>query len=740
MTNAMQSPDIPDRLIPNNPVLDSALPVEEEDMILQRGGEALWLEKSTDLMTIALNSDLATDAAVDRAKSVAEAFGIDVVRVMASVGLIELQVSPDRLEAVMQSVRQEKDVCFASHVYQLQKSPDTPIYLTNQITVQFAASVTAERMKTIAAMHGIEVFRLVPGVSKAFVFLVTTQAVVNPIKLANRLLCLPEILMAEPNIVVPIQWFTDPVNDSDNNFGDEVVSQDGQNQEQYQKSRQWPLHHNDRENLALESHISANVAWEITQGTRSTVVAIVDDAMDLSHPAFCGEGKIVAPADFGSKRQRENQVREFKTRELEGGANLAAEFPMPTPVLPMYGTFCAEFAVAEENSSGRLGVAPGCALMPIAISEFLDDQLIEQVCEWALDKGAAILNLGWGAKVSYFPLSLRQQAAITRVATQGRNGKGCVVVVAAGNANRPLNGVVMKGVVDEDQSQPELDQWDQSMQGQGSQGQGLEGETHWLNGLAVHPDVITVSAITSLNRKAAYSNWGTGISVCAPSNHAPNWGGTSVACAIVSGVAALVLAANPELRAREVKQLLQQTADKLIDSEPDPQLGLQHGTYNAKGYSQWFGYGKVNAFRAVQAAHEMAEQTNKRVETATRSIKKTNPQVVEIPDCDTQGITSVIEIEETGFLRNIEISVDVEHSFMSDLEIFLIPPKGMAILLQGRSSGRSTVLRKTYSLQTAPLLKTLLNQPIAGRWQLKLVDHVPLNIGWLTSWTLNLGL
>ena len=47
---------------------------------------------------------------------------------------------------------------------------------------------------------------------------------------------------------------------------------------------------------------------------------------------------------------------------------------------------------------------------------------------------------------------------------------------------------------------------------------------------------------------------------------------------------------------------MQQTADKIIDPNPDPVLGLQKGTYDADGHSDWFGFGKVNAFKAVQLA------------------------------------------------------------------------------------------------------------------------------------------
>jgi hypothetical protein len=40
-----------------------------------------------------------------------------------------------------------------------------------------------------------------------------------------------------------------------------------------------------------------------------------------------------------------------------------------------------------------------------------------------------------------------------------------------------------------------------------------------IKGFAAHPKIIAVSASTSLNRHAAYSNWGKEVSVCAPSDN-----------------------------------------------------------------------------------------------------------------------------------------------------------------------------------------------------------------------------
>src|SRR5699024_3903862 len=70
--------------------------------------------------------------------------------------------------------------------------------------------------------------------------------------------------------------------------------------------------------------------------------------------------------------------------------------------------------------------------------------------------------------------------------------------------------------------------------------------------------------------------------------------GTSQSSPIVAGVAALVFAANPELTALQVKDILKNTADDIY-----------HIPYN-QPYQGLLGTGRVNAYRAVMAAKCMA--------------------------------------------------------------------------------------------------------------------------------------
>ncbi|NJL66960.1 MAG: S8 family serine peptidase [Microcoleus sp. SM1_3_4] len=553
------------------------VPDESLAVILQRGGDELLLSKALDRFTVRPSTASASDNWTQPTQA-------QFKRHIPRSNLIEYAVAPENIEAAMQAARASDGVAFASHVYYPANNPGHFFYLTDEITIQFDETLSEKSRSTIANFAGFKIVRQLEGIPNTFICEVAKQAAENPIKIANRLTRYPEVIIAEPNIIVETQQHyipRDPL---------------------YPK--QWYLNHKGGSQLAANSHIFAEPAWDITRGVRSIVIAIADDSVDTTHPDFQGQSKIIGPVDL-------------KDNDLS---------PMPVEDTDNHGTSCAGVAVAEENGKGIAGVAPGCALMPIRTTGFVDDDSIEQLFNWAIDKGAAVISCSWGPSAVYYPLSLRQSAAITKAATQGRGGRGCVILFAAGNANRPVNGTINeKG-------------WPANI---------VSGQTKWLSGFAVHPDVIAVSASTSLNKKAAYSNWGSSISICAPSNNAPpgtwlpetgpiatppditkylpglgvftadrvgaagydagdftdSFGGTSSATPVVAGVAALMLSANPRLTAREVRTILEQTADKIVDSDPDPQFGNRLGTYDASNQrSDWFGYGKVNALKAVQAA------------------------------------------------------------------------------------------------------------------------------------------
>ncbi|HEY9737695.1 MAG TPA: S8 family serine peptidase [Trichocoleus sp.] len=692
------------------PDLQPGVRAGHEGLILQRGGEELLLEKATDRFTTRLRGpdDLAAVQTQIEAQS---------VRPVARGELMEWTVLPEHLEAALETARQIAEVSFASHVYHLAVSPQTYVYLTEQLTIQFQPDIAAQHVDAIAAPFGLRQRQPLEGIPNTYIFEATPAATENPLKIANRLMRLPEVLAAEPNVVVQTDLLYRP---SDNLY-----------------PQQWHLFHSGGNALAPGSHIDVEQAWNITRGSRSIVIAVSDDGFDLEHPDLQGTGKLVAPSDL---KDRDNA-------------------PLPMTADENHGTSVAGLAIGEENNSGIVGVAPGCAFMPIRTTGFLDDQSIERLFDGAVAQGAAVISCSWSPASIYYSLSLRQQAAIMRAATKGRGGKGCVILFSAGNSNRPINGTVNERG------------WPKEV---------VKGETKWLSGFAVHPDVIAVSASTSLGLKAAYSSWGADIAIAAPSNNAPpnmalpqigsistgptvqkalpgrgmvtsdriqgagygtdnytnTFGGTSSSCPVAAGVVGLMLSANPNLTAREVREILQATADKVVDPNPDPQLGLHYGTYDQKGHSLWFGYGKVNAFKAVQEARRRAYSGR----AVRRVVRSQNTTAVAIPDANPGGVASSVRIADTGQVQDLQVKVEVDHEFLGDLDLTLVAPDGERALLQSRTLGTQTQLRQTYTLANTAVLTRLLGRPAAGNWQLLAVDYAPGATGQIRQWELILGI
>lgn len=682
----------------------------ETGLTLQRGGEELLLVKVGDRFT----TQLTDPDAFDSLRSVVNPLA---VRPVGRGQLVEWQVEPPRLEETISIARSQAIVEYASHVYQPISSPRTWIYLTNQLTIQFAPTVAVNRVRAIAQHYGLGAAQALEGIPNTFIYRVGQQATENPVKIANRLMQSAEVLTAEPNVVIETAQLYRP---SDTLF-----------------RQQWHLTPTVGADVKPDAHISVEQAWDITRGSRSVVIAVSDDGFDLEHPDLQGMGKVVAPTDL-------------KSRDA---------VPLPVETSENHGTACAGLAIGEENRSGIVGVAPECGFMPIRMTGFLDDESVEGIFRWAVDRGAAVISCSWSPAAIKYPLSLRQRNALTQAATKGRNGKGCVIVFSAGNANRPVSGTIFEK------------EWPRNA---------VSGPTEWLSGFAVHPDVITVSACSSLNTKSAYSSWGQHVAVAAPSNNAHpsvglpevgtvktgpviasrilgrgmvtsdrtgasgydqdaytrTFGGTSSSCPVVAGVAGLMLSANPNLTAREVKQILQQTADKVIDASSDPQLGFRYGTYDNNGHSQWFGYGRVNAYKAVQEARRRLW----RGRSYTKQLELKDAAPTPIPDNQVDGVRRSLQCRNQGTVQDLYVQVELEHEFLGDITLHLQLPNGEKLLLQGRTLGGQQILEQRYDLSNTPILMRAVGLDAAGKWQLQISDRAPGHVGQLLSWKVELAL
>lgn len=212
-----------------------------------------------------------------------------------------------------------------------------------------------------------------------------------------------------------------------------------------------------------------------------------------------------------------------------------------------HGTMVAGTAAAlGNNGRGVAGVAWGALVMPIRITGDTGSSSYSVIANglvWAADRGARVAN------ISFAPLNPADWTLANGI--RYFESKGGVVVGAAGN-------------------------------------------TGATSTIQANPLLLTVSGTVSDDSLAAGSTRGALVDLSAPwdtttTNAGGGYssgGGTSFSTPYVSGAAALVLSANPNLTPDQVKQVLTQTVDDLGEPGWDPN----------------FGWGRLNVGRAVASA------------------------------------------------------------------------------------------------------------------------------------------
>ncbi|RBP02470.1 S8 family serine peptidase [Rossellomorea aquimaris] len=205
-----------------------------------------------------------------------------------------------------------------------------------------------------------------------------------------------------------------------------------------------------------------------------------------------------------------------------------------------------------DNWMGLTGVAPETNIMPIDAFFNEESAYSSDVIEgiyYAVNNGADIINMSLG---NYYYSSIYNDAI------QYAYDNGVVVIAAAGNDNTS--------------------------------------DSHYPSS---YPNVISVASTTEYDTKSGFSNYGYDIDIAAPGSNILStlpyfdyqyMSGTSMASPVVAGVAALILANEPNLTNDQV-------ADRLYTSADD--LGTS-------GKDYFYGHGRVNARKAVGVARYVA--------------------------------------------------------------------------------------------------------------------------------------
>ena len=243
--------------------------------------------------------------------------------------------------------------------------------------------------------------------------------------------------------------------------------------------------------------------------------------------------------------------------------------------------------------------------------------------------------------------------------------------------------------------------------------------------------------------------YGSSLWVCAPqynyttghNNTYSYSGGHSSAIAVVSGVAALVRGANPQLSWRDVKLILAGTARKNDPSESKWTEGaMKYGSNSHRyAYNENYGFGVVDAGAAVELAKSWKKLPPMR--TVSHSSGNIELAIPDLSDGDEPTtVLSTIEVPNVigstpGFTEHVQITVDFDHPSFRDLDLELVSPAGTVSVLSYPDPHNIYLGEALTERFRFASTKNLGENPV-GVWQLRIADHRTGHEGKLKTWSI----
>jgi subtilisin-like proprotein convertase family protein len=107
-----------------------------------------------------------------------------------------------------------------------------------------------------------------------------------------------------------------------------------------------------------------------------------------------------------------------------------------------------------------------------------------------------------------------------------------------------------------------------------------------------------------------------------------------------------------------------------------------------------------------------------------------------IPDNDPRGADDTMTIDVVSTISEVEVFVDITHTYIGDLTIELTSPAGTRVMLHNRSGGSADNLFGWYAgeMDPAESLDALIGEAANGTWKIAIVDHAGYDTGTLHEW------
>ena len=268
----------------------------------------------------------------------------------------------------------------------------------------------------------------------------------------------------------------------------------------------------------------------VSDAGRGVVVAVIDSGIDLDHPALAGsilDAVSVIPSSAYGDGGYFSELYEG-AQDFEGhGSHIAG-------------------IIAGQTDSMTIGVAPEAEILSIkALEKYgtsaagTTEWLIRAI-QYAISQHVDIINLSIGGSSSY--------VSAAQIVLQQAADAGILVVCATGNISNPATA----GTIDYPAA------YDNTLA---------------VSSVTVDGDEVTLSGFSKYGEGTDLSAPGVAIYSCNQNGGYVSLSGTSMSCAVVAGVAALLLSQDQSLTPQEIIKLMEQSAYDAGDTGYDTQFG-----------------------------------------------------------------------------------------------------------------------------------------------------------------------
>ncbi|NVK22475.1 MAG: S8 family serine peptidase [Kangiellaceae bacterium] len=137
----------------------------------------------------------------------------------------------------------------------------------------------------------------------------------------------------------------------------------------------------------------------------------------------------------------------------------------------------------------------------------------------------------------------------------------------------------------------------------------------------------------------------------------------------------------------------------------------------------------LHGWSAYSGVSLVADYTEQTTPPPSGSNEFTNGTNVSISDKKTS--TSSVNVSGRTSIGDIEIDVDIKHTYVGDLRIKIIAPDGKSATLRSYTGGSADDILETYSLGASSV-----SNSGNGTWKLEVYDQYNGDTGYIDSWTL----